>query len=536
MSVSSTFAKLANTLNVGLIYDRTSPAGAPLGSCFQFGPDSFVSVASILSPFRLRPQALKIVHSARDTEFSVGAISFHPDFKYSTALSEVERGSSTFNPAISHNCCFLHVGSIQRPLSRKTIEAVSSALRHPLDLSKDDFRGNLAEIDLSLIVQTLNNARRDGILYLCDNLFRPISQVYCLEGRIVAARYQNLANDLAIYQIIQKGLATKFAFFPMTELTTLTRTVLRRPVDTFLLEAARRLDELAPLKELLPDGSTFKVKRKDLDGAALSEEVRPFAAKILERLDSFVAIEELWLLADCDDYTIYKAISEMLSTGHVEIISSLSRANSESTHQFPNSGLAEIIMGNSLETTEKISSISMLPAGKQLVERSGQILSPQENEKGMFTHNILLLPEAIGSPIVQNGKIVGMHCGNTINYLEKSAEVRNAMLSMAAILDLRKVMLPVLEESERKIAQALKDGEDEDDDDTTDGATDASAIGGAPHTRKGLRGKKGKKSPVRNAVSLLLWFVFGYLFMVGANFAVEYLNGKNAHEAAPAGH
>ena len=87
-------------------------------------------------------------------------------------------------------------------------------MRYPLKLEQDGFRGTLLDIDLPLVLQTLNNAQRDGILYLCDDLMRPLAQIFCLKGKIVSASYKNLWNEMAIYQIIQKSLAIKFAFLP----------------------------------------------------------------------------------------------------------------------------------------------------------------------------------------------------------------------------------------------------------------------------------------------------------------------------------
>lgn len=528
MSVSSTFAKFAGSLNVGLIQDRTSSGDETVGSCFQLGPDIFVSVASALAPFRQHPQALKIVHSASRSEFFVEAISFHPDFHYAVALRELGGAKSDFNPQISHNCCFLHVGSNQRKLSTRATNAVSAALRHPLDLSKAEFRGALAKIDMALIVQTLNSARSDGILYLCDSHMRPIAQVYCLNGRIVGALYENLANETAMYQIIQKGFPTTFAFLPLADLSAHTPAVLRLPVDALLLEAHRRVDELAPLRDLFPDGSTFKATSKVVTPEVLTEDARPFASRILERLDPYVSVEDLWLAVGYDDYTIYKTISELVGCNLVEIISSSGQAHSERVHELPAAACAEIQISNSLDAGAEIADIFLIAGSKKLLARSGRIQSAHPAVPGMFIHDIPLLSDAVGSPMVQDGKIVGMHCGSTLNPLDKSLEVRNALLSMPAILELRKTMLPVLQENQKRIAQGLNDEDEDSADDIT-----AAFLDDGGHHRKAPRSQKARKSPIRNFLSIVLWFILGYVFVVSANRAMEFFGEKAEPQSAP---
>lgn len=509
---------------MGLIQDRTAVHEPTVGSCFQLGPDIFVSVASILEPYRANPQALKIAHSAGRAEYFVEAISFHPDFKSGVSSTVIDWRAKS-NPLVAHNCCFLHVGSAARKISTRALNSLSASLRRPLDLNKAEFRGALAKIDMALIVQTLNTARSDGILYLCDSLMRPIAQVYCMKGRIVGASYENLVNEIAMYQIIQKGFPSTFAFLPMPDLGSRTNSVLNLPVDALLLEAHRRVDELAPLRDLFPDGSTFKAALGATNANKLAA-IGPSASTILKHLDPFVGIEELWHLSGCDDYTIYKTISDLVSNNLVEIISSTVQANSERVHEFPNADCAQIELSNSMGPGREISNICMLPGSKKLVERKGEIISTQPDENAMMLHNILLLPESVGSPLVQDGKIVGLHCGGTMSSGEVVSEIGNAFLPMQVILGLRKEMQSVLQENQKRIAQGWTEEEDESTVDSTVEILDSSGV-----ERKGPR-KKAAKGPVKRLVSLVIWFVLGYALMVSASRAMEYFAAQGQRESS----
>ena len=182
------------------------------------GKKGVATVASAVCFYADSPKALKVFFPTSGIEMGVKSIKFHPKFDRKLAVDTVQRGTMIISPETAlqkFNCCTLELDEELDFLSDSLVEQVSETLRYPLDVEQDGFRGSLQDIELPLVIQTLNNARKQGIIYICDDLMRPMAQIFVAEGKIVSAKYHNLNNELAMYQIVEKTIGGQVRILSM---------------------------------------------------------------------------------------------------------------------------------------------------------------------------------------------------------------------------------------------------------------------------------------------------------------------------------
>lgn len=509
---------------IGLIYDRSSPEQQPLAGCFVIDDGLVVSVASSLAPYKCNPQALKIVLLNSKVEYAVKAITLHQYFTSPEANRSWQSGSPPPPKTRVYDCSFLHLDNQFQTLSPSQIESVSEALRFPLDLNNEGFRGNFCDIDLPLVLQTLNSAQRDGILYLCDDMMRPIAQIFCLKGKVVTAQYKNLWNEMAIYQIVEKDVATKFAFHPSTTQGTWPHALLNRSSDTLLLEAYRRLDELQRIRSGLAAGiSTFARKTESCNTSDLADETKPFAAALFEALDEVTPAENLWMVLGCDDYTIYRTLFELSRSGQIIAVGSteMSSAAADSANLESDEDIIDFVLSEKeLDENCPITSVSVEPQSMRLLKKVGAIVADTGAATTYKTHNIHLPLSAAGFPILQNGEIIGMHSRSKTGQLGLET---SQMLTLDVILALKDDKTAIMKTYEMvaEIAEPVSEKTI-----TVNGEIYSPLrtleLPTTPLSAKASAGKSARKF-----LATIAWFIGGYLLVLAISNLAGFINGIN---------
>ncbi len=344
-----------------------------------------------------------------------------------------------------YNCAILRVDEDLDFVTEADIEEVSKALRYPVNLSEENFSGSLQDIDLTIVLQTLNNARKEGILYICDPLTRPIAQIFCQSGRIVSAKYGNLMNELALFQIIQKKLNGKFVFYPCPSPAWLPAKLINLPQEALLLEAYRRLDELTKITRPLKNRSTnFARANKACQVDSLSRELREHAELLWRVLDANTPAEQLWLLAGTDDYTVFKSLLELHRSSQIVRLSDVG------TQALPMASMpdedttpidrAELMMAPDVQLNPFDTIINLSFDGKsdRVRARTGSLLGAIDpHDSHHLLHDLPLLPYASGTPIFKHDLIIGMHCGMipTSAYVKNSEVLLQQMLWVESIYE-----------------------------------------------------------------------------------------------------
>ena len=411
--------------SIGIIYDRTTPGTEPICSTFLVSEKKSASLASLLLPFAQNPEALRITFPHAEREFGVSNIHYHPQFDRNLKKEALFQGTLGNGPEAAlqkYNCCVLDLSDTLQKISDAQIEQVSQSLRYPLNLTDEGFRGSLAEIELPLVIQTLNNAKKQGILYICDDMHRPLAQIYCQDGRIIAAKYRSLTNETAIFQIVEKRLSGRFIFRACKPPAWLPTQTIGRTTDTILIEAMRRQDEIANLRQQLAVNDYFMVrayKTLYLDG--ISHENRQAAEMIWRALDGTTQADQLWCLVPLDDHTIFSALLEMYVSNQCMRVP-LSGTMQFAVPKMPTEEayapafwtanplpLGTLMQLNAFDT---ISSVSLDPTTAKPRVKVGALLGaidPYDAEH--LLHDIPLLPWASGSPLIKDDLVIGMHCG-----------------------------------------------------------------------------------------------------------------------------
>lgn len=411
--------------SIGLIYDQTSTSTEPLCSTFLVAEKKTASLASLISPFASTPEALRLVFPYAEREFGVTNIHFHPQFDRSLKRKTLFHGTLGNGPEAAlqkHNCCILELGEKSAPMPEAKIEEVSKSLRFPLNLTEEGFRGSLSEIELPLVLQTLNNAKKQGILYLCDELHRPLAQVYCQDGRIMSAKYRTLMNEMAIFQIVEKRITGKFVFRACKPPSWMPAQSIGRSTDTILIEAMRRMDENKTLREQLRINDYYLVrayKQLYLDGVTPAN--RQAAEMIWRALDGTTPADQLWNLVPLDDYTIFTALVEMYRANQCMRVPLAGTMEFAIPPAAIDEGYAPAFMSGAplplgvqlqLNAFDTISSISIDPITSKARVKVGSLLGaidPYDAEH--LLHDIPLLPWSSGSPLIKDDLVIGMHCG-----------------------------------------------------------------------------------------------------------------------------
>lgn len=525
MDVTIPKVEAGGAIAIGLIYDRCSPEQQPLAGCFLVDEGLVVSVASVLAPYKCNPQALKIVLFNSPTEFAVKAITLHQYFDSPEAIRDWLGGSPPPPKARVYDCCFLHIDNEFQSLSPAQIETVSEALRFPLDLNNEGFRGNFCDIDLPLVLQTLSSAQRDGILYLCDDLMRPMAQIFCLKGKVVTAQYKNLWNEMAIYQIVEKDIATKFAFHPSTNQGTWPHAMLNRSSDTLLLEGYRRLDELQRIRSGLTAGiNTFARKTEQCNESELADEAKPFAQKLFHTLDEITPTDDLWMVLGCDDYTVYRTLFELSRSGQIVSVGNHGADPGPIEEKEDLNGF--ILSENELDDTCPITSISIEPTSMRLITKVGEIVADRGPSTTYLNHNIHLPLAAAGSPIFQNKEIVGMHSRSMTGHLGLEA---SQMITLDVILALKDDRTKIMKTYETpKVPDFVSEqyvtanGEIVSPLRTLDQAT-------TPLTPAATANKSARKF-----LATIAWFIGGYLLVLAISNLAGFINGINNQPSSQA--
>ena len=123
------------------------------------------------------------------------------------------------------------------------------------DLDSAEFYGNLGDIDLTDLLQTIEMGRKDGVITLRHDGAE--SKIWFVGGQIVDAQSGKLRGELAAYQVLACSEGRVFARFHAIQRE---RTILSTTGALFL-EAARRKDECAVLKKSLGEKALCRTSR-----------------------------------------------------------------------------------------------------------------------------------------------------------------------------------------------------------------------------------------------------------------------------------
>ncbi len=421
--------------SIGLLLDRAADPQVRISVCWSLGENTVATTGDAVFPYLNCLSALEVHFPAAGERFGVERLAMHPQFRqrFGTLTMERARDDYVFYSGISkHNCAVLFLKGGQEVLSGEQRKELNASLNFRAE-TKDGIAGNLSEIDLALVLQTLTTAKKQGELTIVDGRNRPIAQLFCEDGRVVFARHRHLQNEMAIHQIAAKKLTGGFHFRAIKRPSFATKARLTKPTDMLLLESYRRVDELDKLRNSLGGDEQIFVRKssaKDVQNLPSGIRDEPFAVWCVA--DGLTPNGKLWELLHMDDYNIYTALNLLKE---MDLIAPLSPAGSSTVLSMSNAPqsikVLEIVPQLPLAAGNDLTSLSIDTTGNY-GQKSGILMGAIDAyDPWHLIHNLPLLVEATGTPVFKDGKVVAMHTG----VLPSSPEVSLVALQQCLWVD-----------------------------------------------------------------------------------------------------
>ncbi|PWU01564.1 MAG: hypothetical protein C5B53_02720 [Candidatus Melainabacteria bacterium] len=436
---------------IGLIVDRTSDRRQVLASAWLLAEGKVATMAESLVIYERCADALEIVFPSAGQRFAVKRIVFHPQFKRRSLARTVEetiRDTGSSKSVKDHNCAVLYLDDKVSDLSEARRAELVKSLSLRFAGPEQGLSGSLAEIEFSLLIQTLCNARKQGELIIVDDRNYPVAQVFCDSGRIRFARYRHLTNELAVYQMVAQKLKNKFFFHSAGDPSWLARKQIEVAPDVLLIESYRRLDELEKLRAGMAGDPCFIRKKGEAELERLPPDWQEEARLIWSVADGLTAASRLWHLVNLDDQTIFKTLPLLCE---LELL-----AVSDSAWIDPVNWSDNQMQSRATLSASATAPILPLPVAPQLGLSPGDLLASivvdgRSYRRGIkhgqlfgavdafdsyqLIHNLPMLPEFAGCPIFKNGYVVAMQVGALPSNPEVSLPVLQQCLWVESIMD-----------------------------------------------------------------------------------------------------
>lgn len=428
---------LANS--VGLIIDRTVGKGIVLGNVWVIDKGKVATCAHLVHQYQSFLPALKIYFPSTGAEYGVESAIFHPKFDVKAANKLAQVALTEPMPSLplqQFNACVLRLSPALATLTDDMTWKINKGLSLPLPPREQGLGGNLGEIDLYVVVQTITNARKEGILTICDDRNHPVARIFSQNGRLLYAQYENLINEMAIYQIVSQDLKGNFFFWAANRPNWEVGKAIARPAEMLLIESHRRADEMKKLTAQVGGPQSLYIRtRPEPNIEVLPAELKDYANFLFPLLDGATPIGQLWQLANIDDCAIYYTLAELLKTKQVAL-----KVDDEKVNYQTVGGMTALqtAVDATLTPQDKVFNIYCDVVSGRPMLRMGNLLGAlREDDPWHLVHNMRLVPASAGSPILKEGRVIGMHCGNLppeeqMNYPQGSLQ---AMLWVDSIIE-----------------------------------------------------------------------------------------------------
>jgi hypothetical protein len=394
---------------VGILIDRCARQEAPIGTVWLVDDNTVATCAHLVLLYEDFLRGLKVSFPAAAQTWEVTDVVFHPRFDRRAAKEMAERSLSAPVPALAlqdHNVALLkltqrvsHLGREEATQFNKKIAAVPTPRLKGL-------AGAVDEIGLELIFQTVSNTRKDGLLVITDERNRPIARLQFRDGKISHAKFGKLNNEMALYQLFQQSPGGQFQFRANEQPDWQIGEPMSRNTESLLLEAHRRLDECGKLLERLGGPSVAFVQSTDaLDTSNLPPDTVPAAERLWPLLDGGLSVDQLWEVANMDNYSIYASLVELAFAR--QITEAPAEQNGSAPVQTLDTAAYELLC-----PWDEVVSLTVHPStGRPQMRRGHLVGLLRPNDPYHLLHTLDLPYRAAGSPILKNGKVIGMHCG-----------------------------------------------------------------------------------------------------------------------------
>lgn len=412
MVITTTKKTMPDHRTIAAITDRYLESDSILANAFLVDHNKVATSAHAIILYSDYLPALNVTFPLSKQVFGVEKIDYHPDFAYNKAYHMARKSLAEPNaslPLLDHNVAIISLTEKLTELDSRQLANLEEDFKLPLPQQNSNaFAGSLQDMELALVIQTITTGRKAGSLIITGQRNKPIAQLFLRNGNILHARFEDLVNETAIYQIIAKQIDGKFHFIPGESPTFAPTAPIVRPTDMVLIEAHRRLDEIPKLlQEISGENVILRRSNTELDQSKLAPEAQKNATSLWAFLDGHNSVKTLSRLAKLDNYTVFEALKALIQANQVQI--------SPPILPEPEKLPEPLRLGRqiALYPADSIYSLYLDPILNIVEKVEGQVLgSLRPGDSVCLMHNLGLDKEATGAPIIKDDVIIGMHSGN----------------------------------------------------------------------------------------------------------------------------
>lgn len=381
-----------------------------LGSAWLIRNRVAVTCAHILIPYFDFPEVLRVGFPLSGQVFGVKEILVHGS--YDPWLAKRNYANVKLFPALAlanqpNNLAALTISESVEHLSRDNVARIAKALLRPEPAEAGGAISGKTTIDqLPNIVQNLLNAINHGTLTLTDMQNLPLARFYIKDMQVSQIEYENLQNERALNKLITTEDG-EFKFFFVQEYSP--EWVTFEPMSTSTADALAEAKQRYQLKtQLMTElgGADLLVRQKgsDLTLDGLPPEKQPPVACAWTHLTNPISLGRLIKSCRFDGSELLASVKYLAQTGQI--------LQTKLPPPVVPSTVLEPANASSIQQGSRINSLSIDIDSGQGVQDFGYILDPIPSKgDGYFVHSIGLPNRAVGSPILADGEVVGIHSG-----------------------------------------------------------------------------------------------------------------------------
>lgn len=381
-----------------------------LGSAWLIRNRVAVTCAHILIPYFDFPEALRVGLPLSGQVFGVKEILVHGS--YDPWLAKRNYANVKLFPPLAlanqpNNVAALTISESIENVRGDHAGRIAKALSRPEPAEAGGAISGKTTIDqLPSIVQNLLNAINHGTLTLTTMQNLPIARFYINDMHVSQIEYENLHNERALNKLITTETG-EFKFFFVQEYNP--EWVNFEPMSTSTADSLTDAKQRHQLKtQLLNElgGLDLLVKQKgnDLTLDGLAPEKQPAVACTWTHLTNPISLGRLVQSCRFDGSDLLASVKYLAQTGQI-LQTKLPPPAVQSTVLEPPSV-------SSIQQGSRINSLSIDIDSGQGLQDFGYILDPIPSKgEGYFVHSIGLPNLAVGSPIMADGEVVGIHSG-----------------------------------------------------------------------------------------------------------------------------
>jgi hypothetical protein len=397
--------------STGLIYDRAVSPEKVIGQAWLISRGRVVTLASAVSNYTDAPWALIIKFPHPNLTYAVRTVTLHPDFNKREARDYYLAQSRGPVPPLSfeNDIATLALDQDMTVPEPEKVAELNRALSVPFEISPQDMSGSMRGPEALQILQSAMSTGRSGLMTLVDQRNVPYARISIRQTRIVRAQFENLYNEIAMCELVQRKTAGHFALqsndnyrWPadVPEIVT--------PPDQIMAEAIRREQELPRVVEMLggPD-VRFQKATKLADFNSINPADRWVAERLWEVLDGYLPLNKIPERAGTDTYSTVKMLWDFATMGLI---------THNANQPFHNNGQLGPLLVPAQEmdisTWDQLTAMYLDPvsAGPNVLGGAFFGASQVLNNKSLL-HTIPVPPTVHTAAIFKEGKLVGIHCG-----------------------------------------------------------------------------------------------------------------------------